>query len=86
MILADHEFIGKAWLQFLFQQKGWDFVIRIRCNSWVSLDDGQLRYLATVTRHWKRATTRSFFNMRLYGFLHLKLVVHRPKKGDPLCW
>ena len=83
-LLADREFIGKAWLQFLLQQKGWKFVIRIRCNSWVTLDDGQLRYLATITRHWKRVTTRPFFNVRLYGSLHLNLVVHRPKKGDPL--
>jgi hypothetical protein len=83
-LLADREFIGKAWLQFLLKQKDWDFVIRIRCNSWVTLDDGQLRYLATITRYWKRDTTRSFFNVCLYRSLRVNLVVHRPKKGDPL--
>ena len=65
MILADREFIRKAWLQFLLQQKGWNFVIRIRCNSWVTLDDGQLRYLATITRHWKRGTTRPLEDTRV---------------------
>jgi hypothetical protein len=83
-LLADREFIGKKWLQFLLQQKNWTFVIRIRCNSWVSLDDGQLRYLASMTRYWKRGATRTFFNVLLYKSLRLNLVVHRPKKGDPL--
>jgi hypothetical protein len=80
-LLADREFIGKEWMQFLLKQKGWDFVIRIRCNSSIRLDDGQLRDLASMARYWKRNTTRTFFNVQLYRSLRLNLVVHRPKKG-----
>ena len=83
-ILADREFIGKDWFAFLLRQQGWDFVIRIRCNRWVTLDDGQLRYLATMTKYWKRGATRTYVNVCLYRSLRLNLVVHRPHKGDPL--
>lgn len=83
-LLADREFIGKDWIQFLLKQKGWDFVIRIRDNNWITLDDGQLRDFAARTRYWKRGTTRTFFNVVLYRSLRLNLVVHRPPKGAPL--
>ena len=53
------------------------FVIRIRCSSWVTLDDGQLRHLASITRYWKRGLTRTFYNVTLYRSLRLNLVVHR---------
>ena len=79
-LLADREFIGKGWMQFLLKQKGWGFVIRIRCNSSIRLDDGQLRDLASMTRYWKRNATRTSFNVQLYRSLRLNLVVHRPKK------
>lgn len=83
-LLADREFIGKEWMRFLLKQKGWTFVIRIRCNSWVRLDDEQLQYLASMTRYWKRDTTRIFFNVLLYQSVRLNLVVHRPPKGEAL--
>jgi len=83
-LLADREFIGKAWFQFLLRQRNVSFVIRIRCSSWVTLDDGQLRHLASITRYWKRGLTRTFYNVTLYRSLRLNLVVHRPRKGDPL--
>jgi len=84
-LLADRKFIGKEWMRFLLKQKGWTFVIRIRCNSWVRLDDEQLQYLASMTRYWKRDTTRIFFNVFLYQSVRLNLVVHRPPKGKRSC-
>jgi hypothetical protein len=83
-LLADREFIGKDGFQFLLRQRDVSFVIRIRCSSWVTLDDGQLRHLASITRYWKRGLTRTFYNVTLYRSLRLNLVVHRPLKGDPL--
>ena len=82
-LLADREFIGKDWFSFLLRQRDVSFVIRIRCNGWVTLDDGQLRYLASMTRYWKRGTTCTFYNVTLYQSLRLNLVAHRPHKGEP---
>lgn len=61
-LLADREFIGKDWFRFLLRQRDVSFIIRIRCNGWVTLDDGQLRYLASMTRYWKRGPTCTFYN------------------------
>ena len=83
-LLADREFIGKDGFQFLLRQRDVSFVIRIRCSSWVTLDDGQLRHLASITRYWKRGLTRTFYNVTLYRSRRLNLVVHLPLKGDPL--
>ncbi len=80
-LLADREFIGKAWFEFLLEQR-LDFVIRIRCNTWIDLDDGRLRYLASFVQRMPRGSTRFYPDTVIYGGLCLNLICHRPKKGD----
>jgi hypothetical protein len=82
-LLADREFMGKDWFRFLLRQRDVSLVIRIRGNGWGPLDDGQRRYLASMTRYWKRGTTGTFYNVTLYQSLRLNRVAHRPHKGAP---
>ncbi len=42
-LVADREFIGRAWFAFLLEQQV-DFVIRLRGNTSLTLDDGRRRY------------------------------------------
>ena len=39
-LVADREFIGQDWFAFLLKQNV-DFVIRLRGNTWLTLDDGR---------------------------------------------
>ena len=41
-LVADREFIGREWFAFLLKQPI-DFVIRLRGNTWLTLDDGRRR-------------------------------------------
>ena len=45
-LVADREFIGRAWFAFLLEQQV-DFVIRLRGNTSLTLDDGRRRYGTT---------------------------------------
>lgn len=82
-LLADREFIGKAWFEFLLAQP-LDFVIRIRCNTRICLDDGRLRYLASFVSRMPKGSTRLYPATIIYGDLRLNLICHRPQKGDPV--
>ena len=81
-LVADREFIGRAWFAFLLAQQV-DFVIRLRGNTWITLDDGRRRYLAAFNQRMPRGTTR-YYPGRLHSMaaLTLNLVCHRPVHGE----
>lgn len=84
-LLADREFIGADWLRFLLKQKGLDFIIRIRYDSWVTLANGQLRHLDLFTRNLPKGKTRTYESVELYDgkkAVLLNLVCHRSVKGE----
>ena len=84
-LLADREFIGADWLRFLLKQKGLDFIIRIRYDSWLTLANGQLRHLEQFTRNLPKGKTRTYESVELYDgkkAVRLNLVCHRSVKGD----
>jgi transposase len=80
-LVADREFIGRDWFAFLLEQPI-DFVIRLRGNTWITLDDGRLRSLAAFTQRMRRGTTRFYPETVLYDGLTLQLVCHRPARGE----
>ena len=80
-LLADREFIGKEWIQFLQRQK-MTFVLRIRSNHWIQPTQGDGFYLDLRSRHQRRNTTKIYENIRLYKDLPLHLVCHRSAKGE----
>ena len=73
-LVADREFIGRAW----FAKQPVDFVIRLRGNTSLTLDDGRQRYGATFNARMPRGTTRYYPQTTLYDGLTLNLVCHRP--------
>ena len=80
-LVADREFIGREWFAFLLEQQV-DFVIRLRGNTSLTLDDGRRRYGATFNARMPRGTTRSYPQTTLYDGLTLNLVCHRPIRGE----
>ena len=80
-LVADREFIGRAWFAFLLKQLV-DFVIRLRGNTSLTLDDGRRRYGTTFNARMPRATTRYYPQTTLYDGLTLNLVCHRPARGE----
>ena len=80
-LVADREFIGQAWFDFLLEQPV-DFVIRLRGNTCLTLDDGRQRYGASFNERMPRGTTRYYPHTTLYGGLTLNLVCHRPRRGE----
>ena len=80
-LVADREFIGRDWFAFLLEQSV-DFVIRLRGNTWLTLDDGRRRYAATFNERMPRNTTRYYPQTTLYNGLTLHLVCHRPARGE----
>ena len=81
-LLADREFIGKAWFTFLLKQKNLDFVIRIKSNSWITLKKGQETYVDRLSPGQRRNTTKTYEAITLYGSLSLNLICHRPQKEE----
>lgn len=84
-LLADREFIGADWFRFLLKQKGLDFIIRIRCDSWMTLANGQLAHLERFTRNLPKGQTRTYESVHLYDgkkAVCLHLVCHRSPKGE----
>ena len=84
-LLADREFIGSDWFRFLLQQQGLEFIIRIRCEGWVTLASGKKQHLSTLVRTLPKGQTRHYAKVRLYDgakAVSLNLVCHRPLKGD----
>ena len=84
-LLADREFIGADWLRFLLKQKGLDFIIRIRYDSWVTLANGRLHHLDLFTRNLPKGKTRTYESVELYDgkrAVRLNLVCHRSAKGE----
>ena len=79
-VVADREFIGRAWFAFLLAQPV-DFVIRLRGNTCLTLDDGRQRYGAPFNERMPKGTTRYYPNTTLYNGLTLNLVCHRPLRG-----
>ena len=80
-LVADREFIGRAWFAFLLEQQV-DFVIRLRGNTWLTLDDGRRRYAATFNERMPRGSTRYYPQTTLYDGLTLNWVCHRPARGE----
>ena len=80
-LVADREFIGREWFAFLLEQQV-DFVIRLRGNTSLTLDDGRRRYGATFNERMPRGTTRFYPQTTLYDGLTLNLVCHRPIRGE----
>ena len=80
-LVADRELIGREWLAFLWEQPI-DFVIRLRGNTSLTLDDGRRRYAATFNERMPRNTTRYYPQTTLYTGLTLNLVCHRPARGE----
>lgn len=80
-LVADREFIGRDWFAFLLAQPI-DFVIRLRGNTCLTLDDGRQRYGATFNARMPRGTTRYYPHTTLYNGLTLNLVCHRPVRGE----
>jgi len=81
-LLADREFIGKAWFTFLLKQKNMDFVIRIKSNSWIRLKNGRETYVDRRSPGQRRNTTKTYEAITLYGSLSLNLICHRPPKEE----
>ena len=80
-LVADREFIGRAWFAFLLKQPV-DFVIRLRGNTSLTLDDGRRRDGTTFNARMPRGTTRYYPQTTLYDGLTLNLVCHRPTHGE----
>ena len=58
-LVADREFIGRDWFAFLLDQQV-DFVIRLRDNTSLTLEDGRRRYGATFNERMPRGSTRYY--------------------------
>ncbi len=80
-VVADRKFIGRAWFAFLLEQPV-DFVIRLRGNTSLTLDDGRRRYGTTFNERMPRGTTRYYLQTTLYDGLTLNVVCHRPVRGE----
>ena len=80
-VVADREFIGRAWFAFLLEQQV-DFVIRLRGHTSLTLDDGRRHYGTTFNERMPRGTTRFYPQTTLYDGLTLNLVCHRPVRGE----
>ncbi len=80
-LVADREFIGRDGFTFLLEQPI-DFVIRLRGNPWIRLDEGRLRYWAAFTQRLRRGPTRFYPETVLYDGLTLHLVCQRPARGE----
>ena len=81
-LLADREFIGKAWFTFLLKQKNMYVVIRIKSNSWIRLQNGRETYVDRLSPGQRRNTTKTYETVTLYGSLSLNLICHRPPKEE----
>lgn len=82
-LVADREFMGRAWLTFL-QEQAVDFVIRLHGNTRLTLQDGRQRYGATFNARMPRNTTRYYPQTTLYDGVTVNLVCHRPAHGQPI--
>jgi len=84
-LLADREFIGIEWLAFLLRQSGLEFIIRIRCEGWLTFANGEKRYLSQLVRTLSKGQTRYYKNVLLYernDRVRVHLVCHRSTKGE----
>lgn len=82
-LLADREFIGKDWFKYL-NKRCLDFVIRMRCNTLIHLEDGRLRQLGQFAQRMPKGTVRYYPNTTIYSNLSLNLICYRPQTGDPV--
>ena len=80
-LVADREFIGRAWFAFLLKQQV-DLVLRLRSNTSLTLDEGRRRDGTTFNARMPRATTRYYPQTTLYDGLTLNWVCHRPARGQ----
>ena len=84
-LLADREFIGVEWLSFLLGLAGLEFIIRIRCEGWITFPNGEKRLLSVLMRHLRKGKTRIYENVVLYDKsdkVRVHLVCHRSEKGE----
>ena len=59
-----------------------DFVIRIKSNSWIRLQNGRETYVDRLSPGQRRNTTKTYETVTLYGSLSLNLICHRPPKEE----
>lgn len=83
-LLADREFVGKKWLQFLMKQDNFTFVIRHKSNNKVKQKGKLEQQMDRLSPRQKRGTTKTYPNIQLYNSLCLNLVSHQPNKGERL--
>jgi hypothetical protein len=84
-LLADREFVGIEWWSFLLDLPGLEFIIRIRCEGWITFPNGEKRLLSVMMRHLRKGTTRIYENGILYDSsdkVRVHLVCHRAEKGE----
>lgn len=82
-LVADREFIGRAWFAFLLEQSI-DFVIRLRGNTALTLDAGRRGEGTALSEQMLPGTTRYYPQTTLYGGLTVNVVCHRPLRGQPI--
>ncbi|CAN7617314.1 IS4 family transposase [Pararhizobium sp. LjRoot238] len=66
MLLADREFIGAEWMDFLCENKI-NFVIRVKIDMTVTLDDGRTWSFASLLRRKRARTAPAIGQGRLNG-------------------
>ena len=84
-LLADREFVGIEWLSFLLGLPGLEFIIRIRCDGWITFPNGKKRALSLLVRNLHKGKTRIYENVILYeqsDKVRVHLVCHRSQKGE----
>lgn len=82
-LLADREFVGKAWLAWLVK-KEIPFVIRCKENTIASNTKGQLLPLSLILRNLKPGETIIFPRKRQIMSVSLHIVATRLEDGDLL--
>lgn len=64
LLMADREFIGRDWIEFL-RKNNVPFAIRVKVNQRVALSDGRLWALRTLLRKRRRSRSITTFEARL---------------------
>lgn len=64
LLMADREFIGGNWIEFL-RKNNVQFAIRVKANQRVALSDGRLWALQTLLRKRRRSRSITTFEARL---------------------
>lgn len=83
-LLADREFIGSEWMEFLIENNI-PFAIRLKEDMAVRLEDGSLRQFRTLLRKHRRNAWEGWLNdMAAIPANRLRFAAKRIKKGELL--